>query len=196
MYDHILYSVHSTYCKGWAGMLPIISVSRGHFTSTDMVPVRKQGSGFGKKYPESKIQIGFNTLGLLANRSQVGLRGKPSMASFSKIEVLIPITRLILQARKVPMGSTEEILKMSNSEFKFSAIRRQRSLEQVVCWLLPLLRSAVSPAAAGVGGGERNTEENTPFHTLPHSVGFLHRQTYVTFWCVASISPRGDIVTI
>ena len=133
MFDHILYSVHSKYCKSCAGMLPIISVSRGHFTSTDMVPARKQGSGFGQKYPESKIQIGLNTLGLLANRSQVGLGGKPSMASFSKIEVLIPITRLIIQARKVPMGSTEEILKMSNSEFKFSAIRRQRSLEQVVC---------------------------------------------------------------
>ena len=75
------------------------------------------------------------------------------------------------------MGSTEEILKMSNSEFKFSAIRRQRSLEQVVCWLLPLLRSAVSPAAAEVAGGEGrggNTEENTPFHTPPHcTVGFL-----------------------
>ena len=31
MYDHILYSVHSTYCKSWAGMLPIISVSRLNF---------------------------------------------------------------------------------------------------------------------------------------------------------------------
>ena len=114
-------------------MLPIISVSRGHFTSTDMVPARKQGSGFGQKYADSKLQIGFNTLGLRANRSQAGLRGKPSMASFSKIEVLIPITRLIIQARKVPMGSTDEIPKILIYEFKFAAIRRQRSLEQVVC---------------------------------------------------------------
>ena len=79
--DHIctVFSIFflTIYCtaivrQGCSGMLPIISVSRGHFTSTDIVPASRD-LDLVKNIPNTKYEIDCITLGLLANRSQVGL---------------------------------------------------------------------------------------------------------------------------
>ena len=144
--------------RQYFGSLPIISVSQGHFSRTDMAASRDRDL--------VKMQEIRNLNRRYSVFSQIDFSldcDKTRMERFFRIEVWIAITRLILYWM-FPKGLEPTFFTSENSNFellKFSVICLQGSLEQVVCSNCWLLRSAVSQWG---GGGAPNEPKKTPTH--------------------------------
>ena len=143
------------YCntQHFAGTLPIISISRGHFTLTDIKGTDMEA---GRDPDLVKIQncsehtkSSWNQIRSWKNQ-HVKLFPNWSLDCYQKIDLPTEVSVI---------GSTQEkskFLANSNSWQITSPSSRWCHDLSVVCWLLTSLRSAVSPWE----GGRRNTLEN------------------------------------
>ena len=157
---NILDHISILMARQYFGPLPIISVSQGHFSRTDMAASRDRDL--------VKMQEIRNLNRRYSVFSQIDFRWdceKTRMERFFRIEVWIAITRLILYWM-FTKGLEPTFFTSENSNFeliKFSVIYLEGSLEQVVCSNCWLLRSAVSQW--GGEGRPTNPRKHRPTNT-------------------------------
>ena len=143
------------YCntQHFAGTLPIISISRGHFTLTDIKDMEA-----GRDPDLVKIQNCSEHTQSSWNQIRSWILEKTSMWSCFQIEVWIAIRRLIFQQRCQWSGQHKKNPNSWQIQVCGDPSPSSRWCHDlsVVCWLLTSLRSAVSPWE----GGRRNILEN------------------------------------
>ena len=159
---NILDHISILMARQYFGSLPIISVSQGHFSRTDMAASRDRDLVKMQEIRNTKFEL--KILSLLSNRFQVGLRENPhgkifqnwSLDCYHKINPILDVSK----------RSRANFFTSENSNFellKFSVICLQGSLEQVVCSNCWLLRSAVSQW--GGEGRPTNPRKHQPTNT-------------------------------
>ena len=172
--------------RQYFGSVPIISVSPGHFSRTDMAASRDQDLVKMREIRNTKFEP--RIISLLSNRFQVGLRENPhgkifqnwSLYCYHKINPILDVSH-----RSKANLFTSEI---SNCELlKFSVICLQGSLEQVVCSNCWLLRSAVSQW--GGEGRATNPRKHRPTNTNTKNtnISAVQIQLLSTGWFLRSL---------
>ena len=158
---NILDHISILMARQYFGSLPIISVSQGHFSRTDMAASRDRDLVKMQEIRNTKFEP--KILSLLSNRFQVGLRENPhgkifqnwSLDCYHRINPILDVSK----RSRANFFTSENWIEL----LKFSVICLQGSLEQVVCSNCWLLRSAVSQW--GGEGRPTNPRKHRPTNT-------------------------------
>ena len=175
--------------QGCSGMLPIISVSRGHFTSTDILPARRD---------LDLVKNRSKLISLLANRSQVGSRRKTQHGKLFPNWSLDSNQKIDPPTKRGANGVTGK----NPKNFKFW-IQICGDPSSAIPWAGGVLTpappeiSSFSCSSSSSSRRGRNTQENTPsspfsYVPLRDSYPDQHNLWHFDAWVPskASISPR------
>ena len=155
---NILDHISILMAREYFGSLPIISVSQGHFSRTDMAASRDRDLVKMQEIRNTKFEP--KILSLLSNRFQVGLRENPhgkifqnwSLDCYHKINPILDVSKRsrakLFYFRKIP------ILNFLNSQW--SVFRDPLSR-----WCVQTVDSWDQQFLSGEGRGAQRTQENT-----------------------------------
>ena len=158
---NILDHISILMARQYFGPLPIISVSQGHFSRTDMAASRDRDLVKMREIRNTKFEP--KILSLLSNRFQVGLRENPhgkifqnwSLDCYHKINPILDVSKRsrakLFYFRKIP------ILNFLNSQW--SVFRDPLSR-----WCVQTVDSWDQQFLSGEGRGAQRTQENTNPH--------------------------------